>query len=306
MGRKQSAQLSLVIPEEEPVAQELPPQPEPPAPRRVRAKPAEKGSGWGRKARNGLLLAAIMLVIVAAIAGAYQVDEFLASDSHFILAGSADARENPNLTVEGIAYVSRTEVMQVFARDFGRSIYLMPLAERRRSLLGIDWVRDATVSRRWPNRIGVRIFERKPFAFALLPGVTSKGWTFSETALIDADGVILRPARGRFSLPVLFGLSRQEAPEARRDSVRRAAEMLREVQANAGQISEIDVSDPEDLTITEVVEGRPLRLRLGSRNYLSRLSNFLNHYPDIGRRLPNTRTFDLRLDDHITAEGGTQ
>ena len=217
-----------------------------------------------------------MLATVAAIACAYQVDEFLASDSHFILQGSADAKENSNLTIEGIAYAPRAEVMRVFARDFGRSIYLMPLAERRRSLMGIDWVRDAAVSRRWPNRIGVQIFERKPFAFALLPGVTSKGWTLSETALIDADGVILRPARGWFSLPVLLGVSRRETPGNRRARVRRASEMIREVQAYAGQISEIDVSDPENLTITEVVEGRSLQLRLGDRNYPCQdCSNFL-------------------------------
>jgi len=181
----------------------------------------------------------------------------------------------------------------------------MPLAGRRRSLLGIDWVRDATVSRRWPNRIAVRIFERTPMAFAVLPGVTPGGRAVSETALIDADGVILRPpARGRFSLPVLFGVSRQDAPEARRVRARRVFEMIREVQAYAGQISEIDASDPDNLTITEVAGGRPLRLRLGNRNYWSRLSNFLSHYPDISRRLPNARIFDLRLDDHITAQDG--
>ncbi len=249
--------------------------------------------------RRVLLWAGVVLAVLAVLAGAYQIDEFLASNSHFILAGSA------NLTVEGIVYASRAEVVRVFARDFGRSVYLMPLAERRRSLLGIDWVRDATVSRRWPNRIAVRIFERTPMAFAVLPGVAPNGRAISETALIDADGVILRPpARGRFSLPVLFGVSRQDAPEARRVRVRRVFEMIREVQAYAGQISEIDASDPENLTITEVAEGRPLRLRLGNRNYLSRLSNFLSHYPDISRRLPNARTFDLRLDDHITAQDG--
>ena len=38
----------------------------------------------------------------------------------------------------------------------------MPLAERRRRLLAIDWVEDASVSRLWPNRVLVRITERKP------------------------------------------------------------------------------------------------------------------------------------------------
>jgi hypothetical protein len=30
----------------------------------------------------------------------------------------------------------------------------------------------------------------------------------------------------------------------------------------------------------------------------------MDHYPDISRRLPNARTFDLRLDDRITAQSG--
>ena len=44
-----------------------------------------------------------------------------------------------------------------------------PLEERRRRLLAIDWVEDASVSRIWPNRLVVRIHERKPVAFVNLP-----------------------------------------------------------------------------------------------------------------------------------------
>jgi cell division protein FtsQ len=237
-------------------------------------------------------------------AGGYQVDRFLASDPHFILPGAPDDRANPNFVVEGMAYAPRAEVMAVFARDFGRSVYLVPLAERRRRLVAIDWVRDAVVQRHWPNRIAVRIVERKPVAFAMLPGVAA-GRAISEVALIDAEGVILRlPPRAQFSLPALFGVSRQDAPPVRRARAGQAVELIREAQAYAGQISEIDVSDPENLTITQIAQGRPLRLRLGTGNYSSKLNNFLSHYPDISRRLPNARTFDLRLDDHITAQDG--
>ena len=39
---------------------------------------------------------------------------------------------------------------------------------------------------------------------------------------------------------------------------------------------------------------------LGERNFSSRLENFLEHYPDIHRKMPQASTFDLRLDDRIT------
>ena len=40
---------------------------------------------------------------------------------------------------------------------------------------------------------------------------------------------------------------------------------------------------------------------LGNRNFLTRLRNFVSHYPEIQKRLPSAVTFDLRLDDRITA-----
>jgi hypothetical protein len=44
-----------------------------------------------------------------------------------------------------------------------------------------------------------------------------------------------------------------------------------------------------------------VRLLLGNQRFLPRLRNFLNHYPEIRRRLPKAAAFDLRLDDRITA-----
>ena len=202
-----------------------------------------------------------------------------------------------------IEYASRAEVARVFARDFGRSVYLAPLAERRRGLMEIDWIRDARVSRQWPNRIAVRIVERRPVAFVVLP--RAAGGAASETALMDADGAILRlPPRARFSLPVLAGITRQQTPETRRARAGQVVDLIRQIPGYAGQISEIDTGDPDNLVVTEVVQNHAVRLLLGNRNYLSRLSNFMAHYPDIGRRLPQARIFDLRLDDRITARNG--
>ena len=263
-------------------------QPQAPAPRRVRAK-AEGRPGWRVRFRRILIWTGVGAGVLVAIAGAYQVDQFLASDPRFLL-------REPNFRVTGLEYAPREEVARVFARDSGRSVYLVPLGERRRSLMAIDWVRDATVSRLWPNRLAATIVERRPVAFVVLP---------EGTALVDADGVILRaPEKARFSLPVLAGITRQQSRDVRRARAGQVVSLMRQVPGYAGQISEVDVSDPDNLMVIEVVQGRAVRLLLGNRNFLQRMSNFMDHYSDINRRLPSARTFDLRLDDRITAQNG--
>ena len=41
---------------------------------------------------------------------------------------------------------------------------------------------------------------------------------------------------------------------------------------------------------------------VGEGNYAARYQNFLKHYPEIAKRSPQARTFDLRLDDRITVK----
>ena len=63
------------------------------------------------------------------------------------------------------------------------------------------------------------------------------------------------------------------------------------------------MSDLDDLKVTEKLDGRAVTLMLGDHNFSPRVRNFLDHYPDIHRRIPQVTTFDLRLDDRITGVG---
>jgi cell division protein FtsQ len=245
--------------------------------------------------------AGVVLVFVAALFCLFKVELYLADSAHFALAGPPEDEKDTVLTIEGLEYTPRAKVVQVFAGDFGRSLYRLPLAERRRNLLALDWVREASVSRLWPDRVVVRVEERRPVAFVQLQGVAS-----SRMALIDDEGVLLEmPARARFDLPVLTGISVEQSESSRRYRVRRAIRLMHDLAPLAGSISEIDVKDPENLKITEQVENRAIVLMLGNQHFLSRVQNFMNHYTDISRHLPSAFTFDLRLDDRITAvEGG--
>ena len=62
-----------------------------------------------------------------------------------------------SLEISGSAHASARAIEAVFAEDFGRSVYLIPMSERRASLRTVDWVKDASVARFWPNRIVVGV-----------------------------------------------------------------------------------------------------------------------------------------------------
>jgi cell division protein FtsQ len=224
--------------------------------------------------------------------GFYGLEQFLIRDPRFTLNGPEGSEDTPTLSVTGTRHASRRAIEAVFSPDLGKSVYLVPLGERRVSLRAVDWVKDATVARVWPNRVMVQVAERAPVAFLLVRG--------SKPALIDADGVILPSVPDRFRLPVLLGVRPSQPAQERRERVRRMLRLTGELGEAAGQLSEIDVSDADNLKVTQPFEGRVLTLLLGDRNFRQRYDNFLRHYDEIRRRLPDAATLDLRLEDRIT------
>ena len=234
-----------------------------------------------------------------------RVEEFLIQDDRFRLAEPEDfASPSPSLTIEGVHYASPAQIRHVFADDFGRSLYLVPIATRRQQLLAIDWVEDATVSKLWPNALRVTVHERRPVAFVRLAPNRRDG--MSQFALIDREGFILRPrVASRFTLPVITGVTEWESPTDRRVRVRRVVAMLHAVGSLADGISEINVTDVNDLIVTERLEGSAITVKLGEENFADRLKYFLANYHEVKIRRPDAHAFDLRVDGNITAAGGT-
>jgi cell division protein FtsQ len=241
--------------------------------------------------------------MVGTLFGWHRTEEFLIHDDRFRVADPQEfAGLSPSLIVEGVHYASPSQIRHLFATDFGRSLYLVPINSRRQALLAIDWVEEATVSRVWPNTIKVRVVERRPVAFIHLPPRRKDG--MSEFALIDRDGFILRPrVAARFTLPVINGISEAEEREDRRARVRRVISMLESLGSLSGHISEVDASDPNNLVVAQHMDDRVVNLMMGEENYSARMSNFLNNYNEIKLKRPDASNFDLRVDNIITVSG---
>jgi cell division protein FtsQ len=258
----------------------------PPAPTK-RAKPPRF-----TPPRVAALFVATMVMLAGALYAFHRVETFLIRDARFTLNARSATDDSPSIEITGVSHASRRSLEGVFTEDLGRSVYLMPLYARRDTLRSVDWVRDASVARVWPNRLIVQVSERTPVAFVTVSS--------SRYALIDADGVILQPAKDRFTLPVLIGVGKGDSLAVRRDRVRRMLGLMGELGTAGRSISEIDVSDRDDLKVSQPYEGRVLQLLLGDHNFAARYGNFVAHYKEIEARLPGATTLDLRLEDRIT------
>lgn len=222
--------------------------------------------------------------------GAREVDAFMLRDPRFGL---------ENLEIRGTTYTNHARVESVFDADFGHSVFSIPLAERRRHLLAVDWVSAATVSRLWPNRIVVTVKERQPAAFAKIPIGGSARYRM---ALIDDDGVLLTiPPRVRFHLPVLSGVTETQSEADRAVRVKSMEHLLDDLGPQAKEISEVNAANTQDMRIITTVGGRAVELWVGDQHYRARYLLFQSHYADIRAHSEDANIFDLRMDDRILA-----
>jgi len=240
-------------------------------------------------------------VILAGIAlGSREINSFLLRDPRFELACADAEPACANLEIRGAVYASRARIQNVFAPDYGSSVFRIPLAERRRRLLAVDWINTASISRVWPNRMVVTVTERYPVAFAKLPIAGTTRYRFS---LIDSDGVLLAiPPRVRFRLPVLSGVMEEQTESDRRVRVRAMQHLLEDLGPQAKEISEINAASTLDMRVITEVDHHAVELWIGDQRYRSRYQHFVNNYEEIRKHSEQASVFDLRLDDRILAK----
>ena len=237
-----------------------------------------------------------MAVLVGLGIGVLMLRTYLERDSRFRITGT-DA-----IQAAGLTEVSRPEMLSVFGEDVGRNVFFIPLSERRRQLEQLAWVEHASVMRLLPDRIRVSVVERKPVAF------TRHG---NEIGLVDASGVLLTMpasamARHHYSFPVLTGIDAGDtaAARAKRMAVyqRLMAELGTGGRRATEQLSEIDLTDPEDARVTMPEQGGDILAHFGDDRFLERYERYRTHIAEWKQQYPHLASVDLRYDQQVVLE----
>ncbi len=201
------------------------------------------------------------------------------------------------IEVSGSAHVSHAQIMEVLGGDIGRNIFFVPLFQRKQQLEQIPWVESASVMRFVPNRLRIEIHERTPVAFARIG---------SHISLIDAGGNLMELAPGgkhKYSFPVITGMNAGEALSARAARMKNYNELMQQLDSSGArysqEMSEVDLTDTEDVKVlTADPEGEVL-VHLGSANYLQRYRIYVTHVQAWRQQFAKLDSVDLRYDGQI-------
>ncbi len=222
--------------------------------------------------------------------GGYRLAVFGFTSPEFTLTSSE------HVDLAGNRYVSREEAINALGLppegklSSGINILKMSMDEKRRQLESIPWVERATLTRAYPNRLAVHLEERDPIAFVQLGG---------RIKLVDRHGVVLeKPERASFSFPVVTGLDKASGPAERAARLALFSGFTRDVaeQASAAGwiISEVDLSDADDLKAMLARNREALQLHFGHASFAERFRNFLTLLPELKKAGRAVDSIDLR------------
>jgi len=245
-----------------------------------------------KKAATGLTWGVLALVVFflgsAAVAALYHYGEH---SWRFRIESSDD------IEIAGLQNVTRYQIMEVMGGDIGRNIFFVPLTTRKQALEKIPWVESASVMRFVPNRLRIEIHERTPVAFARVG---------SKILLIDSVGTLMElPAAGKkkYSFPVILGMNPGEPASTRAARMKIYRDLVSQLDGGVARysqdLSEVDLSDTEDVKVLPSDPQGEVLVHLGSSNYLERYKVYVSHVREWRQQFDKLESVDLRYDRQI-------
>src|SRR6266853_2203562 len=200
-----------------------------------------------------------------------------------------------DIEISGLENVARSQVMEVMGGDIGRNIFFVPLAQRKTQLEQIPWVESASVMRFIPNRLKVEMHERTPVAFARVG---------PRISLIDASGALMElTSTKKYSFPVILGMNAGEPLSTRAPRMKIYNQLARELDSGGAHysqdLSEVDLSDLEDVKVRANDPSGEVLVHLGASDYLRRYKIYVSHAREWRQQFDKLESVDLRYENQI-------
>src|SRR6202521_3347276 len=247
-------------------------------------------SSLPKKTASRLLWAVVAALVVCAASLAAAAMYHYGEHSWRFRVESSD-----NIEVTGMQNVTKQQIMEVMGADIGRNIFFIPLAQQKAQLEQIPWVESASVMRFVPNRLKVEIQERTPVAFARVG---------PRISLIDASGALMElTSTKKYSFPVILGMNAAEPLSTRAPRMKVYNELARELDSGGAHysqdLSEVDLSDLEDVKVRVNDPSGEVLVHLGASDYLRPYKIYVSHAREWRQQFDKLESVDLRYENQI-------
>ena len=245
-----------------------------------------------RKAASRLKIGLILVLVLGSVTLLWVTLHQYATRSWRFRIDSSD-----NIQVAGSSNVSRSQVMEVMASDLNRNVFFVPLDVRKQQLEQIPWVQSASVMRLLPDRLNIVVKERTPVAFVEVN---------SHIELIDANGVVMDLPAGqlaKYSFPVVVGMPDTEPVSTRAARMKIYTQLMKDLDAGGAHysrdLSDVDLSDPDDVKATVTDANGAVLVHLGSSNFLERFKIYVAHVQEWRAQFQRLESVDLRYEHQV-------
>ena len=141
----------------------------------------------------------------------------------------------------------------------------------------------------------VEIHERTPVAFARVG---------PRISLIDAGGTLMElPHNHKYSFPVILGMNPGEPLSTRAPRMKAYDELVQDLDAGGAHysqdLSEVDLSDLENLKVRVNDPAGDVQVELGSSDYLKRYRTYVSHVQEWRQQFQRLESVNLRYDNQV-------
>lgn len=179
--------------------------------------------------------------------------------------------------IVGVQHIEREAIQQLLTPMVKKSFFAVDVSAIKERLLQIPWTSQVVVRRIWPNELVIMITERNPIA------------RWNENSLLSTTGELFSPPENTIpeGLPVFVGPLGQQIfmleNHAKLNSILKPLHF---------KITRLELSPTMAWNITL---DNGMKLSVGSKDILTRLSHFVKVYPKIiGARAADVEYIDLR------------
>jgi cell division protein FtsQ len=221
-------------------------------------------------------LVGVVLVIGTSVAVAWVVRRHITQSPRFAIA---------HVEIAGNQRRASAAIVAESGLEMGANVFVVDLDTARARILADPWISEATLARRLPGTIVVRVIERKAAALAALGDTfltTAEGEPFKK---LDADD----PLEEVVDLPLVTGLRPEALTEDREGSMRTlrraidlAAEYDRNTLATRSPLQEVHVEP--DGAFSLIVGRSAIQLVLGSPPFRRKLDQAARVVAELDKR----------------------
>jgi cell division septal protein FtsQ len=224
--------------------------------------------------------------------------------SVFVYAYTSDKFNVRSITFYGCKESKPRQLESIVRHNFPANILRINLNQLKNRLERVPWVKHVEIRRVLPSDLIIYVQERTPSAIIEFR---------NELMLADNEGIMLDrydPTCRKLDVPVFRGVLGEDSEsyrlyqEENSARIRQGLQMLSEIESGAPQetkqISEVDISDRENLKVMLVDD--TVEVYLGEKDYLKRFHSLMenmNKYLELRNQYAEIESIDLRFPGNI-------